>query len=129
MMLHALPRASRRAIAVGLLLAAIAIVAAIVWWLLVSFVLDLDGRVASVEKRVSSLKGSLSIHFPPSFEHLPAVRLAPSMDGFQLHPPDNCTRAPKVIISPSSLSTDWYDLRCSLPSVKLRYSFLAQDSR
>jgi hypothetical protein len=55
MMLHALPRASRRAIAVGLLLSAIAIAAAIVWWLLVSFVFDLDGRVASVEKRVSSL--------------------------------------------------------------------------
>lgn len=52
---HALPRSSRRALAIGLLIAAIGAVAAIVWWLLISFVFDLDGRVASVEKRVSTL--------------------------------------------------------------------------
>lgn len=52
---HALPRSSRRAIAIGLLLAVVAAVAALVWWLLASFVFDLDARVASVEKRVGSL--------------------------------------------------------------------------
>lgn len=52
---HALPRSSRRAIAIGLLVAALAAAAAVVWWLLVTFVFDLDARVASVEKRVNTL--------------------------------------------------------------------------
>lgn len=52
---HALPRSSRRALAVGLLIAVLAATAAIVWWLLASFVFDLDSRVASVEKRVNTL--------------------------------------------------------------------------
>lgn len=52
---HALPRSSRRALAVGLLIAVLAATAAIVWWLLASFVFDLDSRVASVEKRVDTL--------------------------------------------------------------------------
>lgn len=63
MKMHALPRQSRRAIAVGLLVAAVAAVAALVWWLLVSFVLDLDAKATSIEKRVNSLTsmaGSMS---------------------------------------------------------------------
>jgi hypothetical protein len=72
MKMHALPRQSRRAIAVGLLLAALAAVAALVWWLLVSFVLDLDAKSASVEKRVNSLTsmaGSMS-HFRAAWARL-----------------------------------------------------------
>lgn len=63
MKMHALPRQSRRAIAVGLLFAALAAVAGLVWWVLVSFVLDLDAKAAAVEKRVNSLSamaGSMS---------------------------------------------------------------------
>ncbi len=51
MMLHALPRSSRRTIAVGLLIAALAVAAAIVWWLLMSFVFDLDAECVGREAR------------------------------------------------------------------------------
>lgn len=63
MKMHALPRQSRRTIAVGLLLAALAAVAGLIWWVLVSFVFDLDAKAAAVEKRVNSLSamaGSMS---------------------------------------------------------------------
>lgn len=63
MKLHALPRQSRRAIAVGLLVAAAGIVAAVVWWIAVTFVFDLDAKANSIGSRVtelSSLAGSMS---------------------------------------------------------------------
>lgn len=55
MRLHALPRQSRRTLAVGLLIGALLVVAAIVWLLLSTFVLDLDGRASAVQTRVTSI--------------------------------------------------------------------------
>jgi Type II secretion system (T2SS), protein M subtype b len=63
MKLHALPRQSRRAIALGLLALAIAAVAAVGWVLLSMFVFDLDARAKAVETRVTSVNsvaGSVS---------------------------------------------------------------------
>ena len=59
MKVHALPRSSRRALAIGLLVAVLAAVAALVWWLLLTFVLDLDRRAASIETRFNEL-GSMA---------------------------------------------------------------------
>jgi hypothetical protein len=63
MTMHALPRQSRRAIAVGLLVATIAVGAAIVWWIASTFIFDLDARAASAQTRVASMNamaGSMS---------------------------------------------------------------------
>jgi hypothetical protein len=63
MKLHALPRQSRQAIAVGLLALTLAIIAAIIWWLLSTFVFDLNAKASSVHTRVSSINsvaGSVS---------------------------------------------------------------------
>lgn len=63
MKLHALPRQSRRALALGLLALALAAVAAVVWMLLSAFVFDLDARAKAVETRVTSVNsvaGSVS---------------------------------------------------------------------
>ena len=55
MKLHALPRQSRRALALGLLAAvARSCIAAIVWWLLSAFVFDLNAKASAVETRVTS---------------------------------------------------------------------------
>ena len=55
MKLHALPRQSRRAVALGLLAAAIVAAAAVVWMLLSAFVFDLDTKAKAVEARVTSV--------------------------------------------------------------------------
>ena len=55
MKLHALPRQSRRAVALGLLAAAIVAAAALVWMLLSAFVFDLDTKAKAVEARVTSV--------------------------------------------------------------------------
>jgi hypothetical protein len=55
MKLHALPRQSRRTIAVGLLIATFLAVGAFVWLLLTTFVLDLDARASAVQTRVTSI--------------------------------------------------------------------------
>ena len=55
MKLHALPRQSRRSIALGLLVAAVLGVALIVWSLLAMFVFDLDAKASAVQTRVTSL--------------------------------------------------------------------------
>lgn len=55
MKLHALPRQSRRALALGLLALAVAAVAAVVWWLLSTFVFDLNSRASAVQTRVASI--------------------------------------------------------------------------
>lgn len=63
MKLHALPRQSRRAIALGLLALAVAIVAGLVWMLLSAFIFDLDAKARTVETRVTSVNsvaGSVS---------------------------------------------------------------------
>ncbi len=63
MKVHALPRQSRRALALGLLTLTIAAAAAIVWILLSAFVFDLEGRAKAVEVRVTSVNsvaGSVS---------------------------------------------------------------------
>ena len=63
MNLQALPRQSRRALALGLLALAVAAAAAAVWMLLSIFVFDLDGRAKAVETRVTSVNsvaGSVS---------------------------------------------------------------------
>ena len=63
MKLHALPRQSRRAVALGLLALTLATVAAVVWMLLSVFVFDLDARAKAVEIRVTSVNsvaGSVS---------------------------------------------------------------------
>jgi hypothetical protein len=63
MKLHALPRQSRRAVALGLLALTLATVAAVVWMLLSVFVFDLDARAKAVETRVTSVNsvaGSVS---------------------------------------------------------------------
>jgi Type II secretion system (T2SS), protein M subtype b len=63
MKLHALPRQSRRALALGLLAAASASAAATLWLLLSVFVFDLDAKARAVETRVTSVNsvaGSVS---------------------------------------------------------------------
>ena len=63
MKLHALPRQSRRALALGLLALTLAAVAAVIWMLLSAFVFDLDARAKAVETRVTSVNsvaGSVS---------------------------------------------------------------------
>lgn len=55
MNVQALPRQSRRAIALGLLALVIALVVAVIWMLLSAFVFDLDGRAKAVETRVTSV--------------------------------------------------------------------------
>lgn len=55
MKLHALPRQSRRSIALGLLLAAVLGVALIIWSLLSAFVFDLDAKASAVQTRVTSI--------------------------------------------------------------------------
>lgn len=55
MKLHALPRQSRRSIALGLLVAAVLGVALIVWSLLAMFVFDLDAKASAVQTRVTSI--------------------------------------------------------------------------
>lgn len=55
MKLHALPRQSRRALALGLLALAAAIAAGLIWMLLSTFVFDLDAKAKAVETRVTSV--------------------------------------------------------------------------
>jgi len=55
MKLHALPRQSRRSIALGLLLAAVLGVALIIWSLLSAFIFDLDAKASAVQTRVTSI--------------------------------------------------------------------------
>lgn len=55
MKLHALPRQSRRSIALGLLVAAVLGVALIIWSLLSAFVFDLDAKASAVQTRVTSI--------------------------------------------------------------------------
>ena len=55
MKLHALPRQSRRSIALGLLVAAVLAVALLVWSLLSAFVFDLDAKASAVQTRVTSI--------------------------------------------------------------------------
>jgi len=55
MKLHALPRQSRRALALGLLAAVVVAAAALVWMLLSTFAFDLDTRAKAVEARVTSV--------------------------------------------------------------------------
>lgn len=63
MKLHALPRQSRQALALGLLAVAAAIAAGLIWLLLSRFVFDLDAQAKAVEAKVTnvnSVAGSVS---------------------------------------------------------------------
>lgn len=63
MTLRALPRLTRRAIALGLLALVVAAFAGLTWMLLSAFVFDLDAKAKSVEARVTSVNsvaGSVS---------------------------------------------------------------------